>query len=137
MDGAESSGEIIKYSDTLLIDFFEKFEKKGHLSSSIIILMSDQGLNLPSIYSLLNSEQYNIERSLPLLFFILPKEMDNFIENSKNLTLNENNFFTHYTLYNTIISLVEPSQTGSLLKEKVVSSCDDFFKKYDTFCKCR
>lgn len=51
LEAHEGTLEAIKYSDDIFTNFFEEFERQGHLDDTIIIFLSDYGLSVVSPYT--------------------------------------------------------------------------------------
>lgn len=89
MDAHEGSGEVVKYLDAPLTEFLQN---SIDWSNTTLILMSDHGWHMHSIFYLLELEIVQIEAMLPTLFILMPEDYlrggknnnDNFNNNNKN-----------------------------------------------------
>lgn len=106
LDGHEPTGELIGYFDKTLQKFLINFYKKGFFKDTALIIFSDHGQHLNAPLHILNSQDYFIEKTLPLLILILPNDeklyKDNLFEKIK---YNQQIFVTPYDIYNTLIHL--------------------------------
>ena len=75
------------------------------LKNTSIILMSDHGDNMPSIY--FPYDFYRIESHLPMLYMIINDRKNlSYEEQYKNIYENQQTFITSYDIYNTIGNLI-------------------------------
>ena len=106
IDGHEPTGELIGHFDEILFHFFNKFYSKGLFKDTVIILFSDHGMHINGPLYLFDSQDYFIERTLALLFLIVPNDeklyKDNLYEKMKS---NQQTFITPFDIYNTLIHL--------------------------------
>ena len=122
VDGHEGTAEVIKYSDDLLADFFEKFEKEGHLDDTLLIISTDHGFSLPGPYSIPQFEDWDIESTLPTLFVIAPTTLKNYEEIRNNLKNNEQKMITPFNIFNSFKAILgNPKLLRSMLEN------DDIF----------
>ena len=68
-EGHEGTLERLKYIDEIIYNFLNNLYNKSLLKDSSILLISDHGVGMPSIYSI--NDFYNIEYSLPMLYMII------------------------------------------------------------------
>lgn len=106
VDGHEGTTEVIKYSDDLLVEFFEKFRQDGFLDDAVLIIHSDHGNAMPGPFTLMEFEDHEYEAVLPAYFIIAPKSMKYFPKIRENLKHNENALFTPFTTYNTLNAIL-------------------------------
>ena len=106
LEGHEPTGELIGYFDKTLYNFLDKFNKKGYFEDTIVFIFSDHGQHLTGPLYLFNSQDFFIERTLPVLFLLIPNDeklyRDNLYEKIKK---NSQIFITAYDIYNTFIQL--------------------------------
>ena len=106
LDGHEPTGELIGYFDKILYNFLYKFYIKRNLKDTAIIIFSDHGQHLNGPFYLLDSQDYYIERSLPVLFLLFPNNEilyeNNLYEKIRN---NQQIFITPFDIYNTLVHL--------------------------------
>jgi hypothetical protein len=105
-DGHDGTAEVIKYSDDILADFFNKFEKEGHLDDTLLIISTDHGFSLPGPYSIPQLEDWDIESVLPTLFVIAPTSMKDFEKVKSTLKANEQKMITPFNLYNSLKAIL-------------------------------
>ena len=75
------------------------------LKNTSIILMSDHGVGMPSIY--FPYDFYRIERKLPMLYMIINDRKNiSYEEQYKNIYENQQTFITGFDIYNTIGNLI-------------------------------
>lgn len=93
--------------DLLLYNFLNDFDKKGFLKNTYLMLLSDNGNNSLSFYSLFNFEDYENEIYSPFLYIIVPiSENPNYSAIRQNLKINENRIVTPINVYNTILTIL-------------------------------
>ena len=100
-DGHEGTLEILKYDDEYLLKFLTKLFKENLLKETVVMILSDHGCTMPSIYHF--NDAFNFEISLPMLY-ILSYDNKNLTYNEqyKYLYENQQKFITGYDIYNTI-----------------------------------
>ena len=105
LDGHEGTLEIIKYTDEVIYDFLNSLYNDNLLKDSTIILMSDHGCTMPSVYYLYDF--YKIEGRLPMLYMIINdrKNVD-YEQQYFNIQKNQQTFITGYDIYNTISNII-------------------------------
>ena len=82
-DGHEGTLEILKYDDEYLLKFLTKLFKDNLLKETVVMILSDHGCTMPSIYHF--NDAFNFDISLPMLYIL---SYDN-----KNLTYNKQNIY--------------------------------------------
>lgn len=106
VDGHEPTGEYIGYFDENFYKFLNKFYANGLFKDTAIILFSDHDQHLSGPFYLLDSQDFYSERSLPILFLIIPNNdilyKDNLYEKIKG---NQQIFITPYDIYNTLLHI--------------------------------
>mmetsp|Transcript_22521 Transcript_22521/g.19498 ORF Transcript_22521/g.19498 Transcript_22521/m.19498 type:complete len:104 (+) Transcript_22521:778-1089(+) len=75
-EGHEGTGEAVTYIDEDFDDFLRKFDEKGYLKNTTVLLLSDHGNHMHYVYQLTTPQQYIHERSLPMMYIALPKNID-------------------------------------------------------------
>ena len=65
LDGHEPTGEVLGYFDNTLFEFLNDYYSKGYFKDTTIIIFSDHGQHLNGPFYLLDSQDFNIERTLP------------------------------------------------------------------------
>lgn len=149
----EGTNEVIKYSDNELLEFFQNFEKEGHLDNTAVMFHSDHGVSMIGPYSMMGLEDFLYEAVLPSLFFVLPKSGKDYDKIKSNLKYNENSMITPFNLYNTFNAIVNDRHNSyysmesneDILKDKISWSenCENFHsEEYFTpgiefICRCK
>jgi len=100
-DGHEGSLIEIKYTDEIIFKFLNDLFNENLLKDSSILLISDHGESLPSLYYLYDF--YQIEYYLPMLYIIINDRKDlSYKEQYENIYKNQQTLITAYDIYNTI-----------------------------------
>ena len=103
--GHEGTLEALKYADNVIFKFLINLFNSNLLKDSSIILMSDHGVGMPSIYFIYDF--YKIEEHLPMLYMIINDRKNiSFEEQYKYIHENQQSFITCYDIYNTIGNLI-------------------------------
>ena len=103
--GHEGTLEVLKYSDNVIFNFLNNLFNSNLLKDSSIILMSDHGVGMPSIYYIYDF--YKIEEQLPMLYMIINDRKNiSYKEQYKYIHENQQSFITGYDIYNTIGNLI-------------------------------
>ena len=106
LEGHEPAGELIGYFNKILYNFLDKFNKKGYFEDTIIFIFSDHGQHLTGPLYLFNSQDFFIERTLPVLFLLIPNNEKLYRANLyENIKKNSQIFITAYDIYNSFIHL--------------------------------
>ena len=104
-DGHEGTLEVIKYADNIIFNFINNLFNDNLLNNTSIILLSDHGSGMPSIY--FPYDFYKIEEQLPMLYMIINDRKNiSYEEQYKNIYDNQQTFITSYDIYNTIGNLI-------------------------------
>lgn len=103
IDAHESSHHVVGYLDEKIYNHLNNMHNQGYLNDTLTIIIADHGNNMPTIYDILKSEDYNNERYLPSLFIIAPKEFSK--KYGKNLLYNEQTWITPWDIYQTFVDL--------------------------------
>ena len=104
-DAHEGTLEVIKYDDNTVSNFLNSLFKDNLLKDTTIILLSDHGCPMPSVYYF--NEFFQTERHLPMLY-ILIADKDNltYYQQYNNIYENQQKFITAYDIYNTLCHLM-------------------------------
>jgi len=104
-DGHEGTLEALKYSDEYIYNYLNSLFNENLFKDSSILLLSDHGVVMPSIYSLFDF--YSKERGLPMLYLLI-NDRKNISYNEQYFNLHENQqaFITAFDIYNTINHLL-------------------------------
>ena len=104
-DGHEGTLEILKYDDEIIYNFLNNLFNKNMLIETTILLLSDHGCPMPSLYHF--NEFYYVERFLPMLYlFTHDKKNISYFEQYKYIHENQQILITSYDIYNTIGFLI-------------------------------
>ena len=108
-DGHEGTLEALKYTDTVINDYLISLFNDNLLKDTSVFLLSDHGVVMPSLYSL--SDFYNLEMDLPMLY-LLVNDRKNMTYNQQYLYIHKNQqtFITAFDIYNTINHLLYGDQ---------------------------
>ena len=133
IDAHESTGEVVKYLDKPITDFLYFLINENMMHNTAIIFASDHGNGMPSVYTLLNSEDYFYENVLGFLAFVfLDFNFDETIKN--NLERNQQILVTPYDIYDTIIDIIYGRQNLEL-KSRFGQSLFREIKELERNCK--
>ena len=103
--GHEGTLSVIKYIDNIIADFLYRMFDENLFKDTSIILLSDHGAGMPSIYYLYDF--YKIEFHLPALFMIINDRKNISYEKQYNfIQKNQQNFITAFDIYNTLGNLI-------------------------------
>ena len=100
MDGHEDTGEVIKFLDDYLTKSIEMMFNKGYLENTLVLFLSDHGLHISRIFSVIAMNHYFYDRLVPYLF-IMYHDNKNRI-NNKELLLNQQKYITAFDIYETL-----------------------------------
>jgi hypothetical protein len=104
-EGHEGTLEVLKYADNVIFNFLNNLFNDNLLNNSSIILMSDHGVGMPSIY--FPYDFYKIEKRLPMLYIIVNDRKNiSYEKQYKYIYENQQTFITGYDIYNTIGYLI-------------------------------
>ena len=104
-DGHEGTLELLKYDDEIIFNFLNKLFKKNMLKETTILLLSDHGCPMPSLYHF--SEFFKLEKYLPMLFILTyDKKNNSYNDQYKNIQKNQQILITSYDIFNTIGFLI-------------------------------
>ena len=95
-DGHEGTLEMLKYVDNIIFNFMNNLFNDNLLKNTSIILMSDHGDGMPSIY--FPYDFYRIEKHLPMLYMIINDRKNfSYEEQYKNIYENQQTFIKNKT----------------------------------------
>ena len=104
-DGHEGTLEVLKYADNITFNFLNNLFNENLLKDSSIILVSDHGVGMPSIYY--PYDFYKLEEQLPMLYVIINDRKNiSYEEQYKYIHENQQTFISSYDIYNTIGNLI-------------------------------
>ena len=103
--GHEGTLTVIKYIDDIIADFLNRLFGHNLLKDTSIILLSDHGVGMPSIYYIYDFFQTEIH--LPS-FFIITNDRKNltYEEQYEFIQDNQQTFITAFDIYNTIGNII-------------------------------
>ena len=104
-DGHEGTLEVIKYDDDVVFNFLNSLYKDNLLEETTILLLSDHGCPMPSIYYF--NDFFQREKHLPMLFLMIPNKInETYYQQFRNIYENQQRFITAYDIYNTLCFLM-------------------------------
>ena len=104
-NGHEWTLEALKYTDIFIYNYLNSLYNDNLFKDSTIILLSDHGVVMPSLYSIFDF--YNKEIGLPMLYLIInDRNKISYNEQYYYLHKNQQTFITAFDIYNTIINLL-------------------------------
>ena len=128
-EGHEPTGELIGHYDDIYFQFFNKFYRNGLFKDTAIILFSDHGEHLTGPLYLFNSEDFFFERTLPILFLIIPNNEFLYKNNLYEIIkYNEQIFITPFDVYETLIYLSN-GKNNKLDNKELIPYGDSLFTK--------
>ena len=146
IDAHEGSMEVIKYLDEPLLNFIQTILKNYFNEKTGIFITSDHGENMISIHDMLLSQDFKYEKTLGVLFLILP---NNDIYNQTAIEINSQRLVTPYDIHDTIIdmgniddSYLSPKNKGQSLfieidgLKRTCNLYDDDFRDMKKYCRC-
>ena len=68
----EPTGRVIGYLDNVFYNFFHKLYSQDFLSNTTIVIFGDHGQHLNGPFYLFHFEDFEYERTLPVLFLLIP-----------------------------------------------------------------
>ena len=100
-------GEKSKYTDDSLYNFLNNLYSLDELKNTTIFLAGDHGFILLGIYKLLNSDDYQIEKSLPIFILLVPdKQNISYSQQYSEIIKNQQIMITPFDIYYTIRHIV-------------------------------
>ena len=120
----EGTLNAVKYIDDLISNFLLKLFNNNLLKDTTVLLLSDHGVGMPSIYY--SSDFYNIEIQLPILLIMMNDRKNlTYEEQYKYIYENQQIFVTPFDVYNFL---------GNIVYGNKYSMIDNITKNIDT-CK--
>ena len=143
IDAHEGTGEVVKRLDISFRNFLEYYIENHFNNQTAIIIASDHGNNMIGQHGFFNGDDWHIEKSLGMLFFLFP-ENENI--DFSGVVVNEQRFVTTYDIYNTLIDMLGFDEEyfnkkGKSLfnevdgNERDCFSYDDWFNRRES-CQC-
>ena len=116
----ENTLEKLKYIDNIIYNFFNKLYQDNLLKDTSILLLSDHGVAIPSIYYL--NEFFAIEKVLPMFYLIVNDRPNQSYESQyRYLHENQQTFITGFDIFNTIIHFIYGDKYGTEETENIIS----------------
>lgn len=146
--GHEYSGEKAKYSDQALYSFLKKLYNLNLLMNTTVFIAGDHGFQLMGIYKLLNPNDVEIERSLPI-FILINSDNNNssYKEEYSEILKNQQTLITPFDIYYTIREIVFGDKYKENLQPEQKNDGESLFKfinpkernctKYKHFSNCQ
>jgi hypothetical protein len=142
IDAHEGTLNVVKYLDDKIEKFLTDMESQGILDDTTILFMADHGNNMPGFISMMNSEDYNIEKYLPMMYMVVPNSIKK--EYKEGLAYNEQSFVTPWDIHNTLLNISGAAISsynpyGTSMFKKIPASrfnCDKFRIRRD-YCVCK
>jgi hypothetical protein len=104
-DGHEGTLEVIKYDDEYVYNFLNDLFNENLLKNSVVMIMSDHGCPMPSLYYF--NDFFKYEDFLPMLYILSNDKINlTYMEQYKHLYQNQQKLITAYDIYNTIGHLI-------------------------------
>ena len=144
IDAHEGSMELIKYIDNSLFNFLIYFLDNDifNFKKNAIFIISDHGNNMLGIYNAFGFEDFMIEKTLGVLFLILPN-FNQDLFNESNLVFNEQKFITPYDIYYTLNDMINELNFLNLYKHSLfiqinglVRNCYSYSDLRKKTCSC-
>ena len=146
----EYSGEKAKYSDNSLYSFLYSMYNNNLLQNTTVFIAADHGNALMGVVKLFNSNDWQIEQSLPI-FILLNSDKNNlsYLEQYYEIQKNQQTLITPFDIYYTIRYIIYgENYKKNLLKEqndegeclfKYINQKERNCSKYKMFnnCKCK
>ena len=105
-EGHDGSNELLRYLNDPLYEFVNMFYTNGWLNNTFIMFMSDHGTHLPGPFTIINSQDYKIEKTLGTLFLMIPND-EMLYKNGMydEIWQNQQTYVTPYDIHDTLIHL--------------------------------
>lgn len=103
--GHEGTMEALKHYDDVIFNYLESLYNDNLFKDTSIILLSDHGVGIQSVYYV--SEFFQLEKVLPMLYLIINDRKNiSYEEQYFYLHQNQQTFITAYDIYNTLNHLL-------------------------------
>ena len=138
LEGHEPTGQLIGHYDETYYNFLNKFYSDNLFKDTVIIIFSDHGEHLSGPLYLLNSEDFYFERTLAILFLIIPNNEFLYKNNLYEIIkYNQQIFTTPFDIYNTLVYLSN-EEINKLSNKYNLSYGNSLFTKFNIkkrFCE--
>ena len=120
----EGTLTVVKYLDDIISKFLINLFNHHLLKNTTIILLSDHGTGMPSIYY--STDFFKIEKNLPILLILINDRKNiSYEEQYKHIYENQQNFITSFDIFNTL---------GNIIYGDKYKAIEDFSQNNNT-CK--
>jgi hypothetical protein len=114
----EYSGEKAKYSDEATFNFLNDLFLSNQLQNTTIFLAGDHGFALMGVYKLLNPNDWQIEKSMPIFIMVISDLKDkSYEEQYSEIFENQQTLITPFDIYYTIRHII----FGNRYKDNLLS----------------
>lgn len=108
----EATGELIKYTDDVYVEFFKNFYDKGYLKDTQVLFVADHGAHFATLRTpFFPDDSRLIENALPMLFHLTPRNIPK--ENLDLLRENQQRFVNSHDVYAMLKSFAEGKVSSS------------------------
>ena len=109
----DGSNSLISNLDEPLFNLITKFYTKGWLNNTMLMIMSDHGMQLPGPWTLFGSQDYLLERTLGTLFFMIPND-DRLYKNNRygDIVYNQQIFVTPFDIHDSLLEIAVGNDTN-------------------------
>jgi len=128
-EGHEPTGQIVGYLDDIFLKFFKKLDSQDFLSNTTILIFADHGQHLNGPLYLFNCEDFKYERTLPILFLMLPNTHELYEESLyETIKKNQQVFLTPFDIYYTLINIALGDKYSEIIKSSRNKFGESLFK---------
>ena len=101
----EGTLTVVKYLDNIISKFLDNLFNHNLLKNTIVLLLSDHGTGMPSIYY--STDFFKIEGNLPILLILVNDRKNiSYEEQYKHMHENQQNFITPFDVFNTLGNII-------------------------------
>ena len=101
----EGTLTVVKYLDNIISEFLNNLFNHNLLKNTIVLLLSDHGTGMPSIYY--STDFFKIEGNLPILLILVNDRTNiSYEEQYKYMHENQQNFITPFDIFNTLGNII-------------------------------
>ena len=114
--GHEGTLNVVKYQDDVIAKFLNRLFNENLLKDTSIILLSDHGVGMPSIYYIYDF--YIREIYLPSFFIIINDRKNiSYEQQYKFIHENQQNFITAFDIYNTLGNIIYGDKYNDIINK--------------------